>query len=184
MLVKDVVKEASELVGVAENVNLDLNGNTAVLGRETEILLHCYNLIENELALDYYPLVTEEEISTDTGRVDFDTLQKPVVRFLSVCDVYGEHVKYDLFAGYLKTKPGTLKLRYTYTPSLEKTLDGTAECALAVSQRMMAYGVASEYCFIVGLYDEGEAWAKKYRDSIMAVYRAQKSKKIKARRWA
>ena len=128
-------------------------------------------------------IVDEEEISTDTGRVDFDALKKPVVRFLAVRDVYGEHLKYDLFVGYLKTKPGTLKLQYTYTPSSEKTLDGTAEIALEVSKRMMAYGVAAEYCFIVGLYEEGEAWAKKYRDSIMAVYRAQKGKKIKARRW-
>lgn len=183
MIVKDIVKNAGELVGISEQVATYLDGDTSVGKKEVETLLSCYNLVENELALDYYPLVAEEEISTDTGRLDFGLLKKPVVRFLAVQDAYGIHVPYTLYVGYLKTSAGTVKLRYTYTPSLEKGLSDACECALGVSERMMAYGVAAEYCFMNGLYEEGEAWSKKYRDSIMATYRAQKSKTIAARRW-
>ena len=183
MLVKDVIKEAGELVGIATAVNAFLDGEKNVGEKVVETLLTCYQLVENELALDYYPLVTEEEIATDTGKLDFEILQKPVVRFLAVRDVYGKHLPYDLYVGYLKTEPGILKIKYTYTPTTKKDRDGVCECALGVSSRMMAYGVASEYCFISGLYEEGEVFAKKYREAIASVYRVQKSKTISSRRW-
>lgn len=183
MLVRDVIKEAGELIGIATAVNGFLDGEKDVGEKEVETLLSCYKLVENELALDYYPLVTEEEIATDTGKLDFGILKKPVVRFLAVRDVYGKHLPYDLYVGYLKTKPGILKIKYTYTPTAKKEINGVCECALGVSSRMMAYGVASEYCFISGLYEDGEIFAKKYREAISAVYRAQKSKTIASRRW-
>lgn len=177
MTVNDCVKLAAVELGISEALE---SGEAAE--KILSLLVKCYNIVENELALDYLPLTAEDEVETATGTVEFSVLKENAVRICKVADESGEAVKFKLFPTYLKTQPGKLKIWYTYTPQ-EKVADDKCECALGVSARMIAYGVAAEYCLCMSLYEESAVWDKKYKGAIEAVYKATPSKRIQSRRW-
>ncbi len=182
MTVKDVITTAADMVGVGECVKNYLNGDVSQGGTETTALLRCFNFIENEVALDYLPLVAEDTLYSETGKVEYSALSRSAVRILSVKDGNDDKLKYKLFPDFLQTQSGEITIKYTYTPS-EKTLSDIAEFNLAVSLRLVSYGVAAEYCFSVGLYEEGESWNKKYKDALAAAYSTRPTKIMRSRRW-
>ena len=182
MTVKDVIALAAEELGIGDVVKAYLGGDKSQGEAETKALLRCFNLVENEVALDYLPLFAEDTVFTETGAVEYSALTKEAVRILSVKDSSGNSVKYKIFPSYLSAQAGELVIRYTYTPTA-KTLDDESDFLLLVSDRLLAYGMAAEYCFSCGLYDEGEAWNKKYKDALKAAYRAKPAKVMRSRRW-
>jgi hypothetical protein len=182
MTVKEVIILAAEELGIGDAVKGYFDGDGAQGVTETMALLRCFNLVENEVALDYLPLFAEDTVLTETGVVEYSALSKTPVRILSVKDESGNSVKYKIYPSYLAAQAGELSIRYTYTPNT-KTLTDSSDFVLFVSDRLLAFGVAAEYCFSCGLYDEGEAWNKKYKDALKAAYRAKPAKVLRSRRW-
>ena len=182
MTVKDCMILAATELGIAEELDAYFNEATDAYARVGKTLLQCYNVVENELALDYLPLTMEDEVQTQTGRVEFSVLSCKAVRILHVTDGNDEAVKYRIFPNYLKTQPGKLKILYVYSPS-EKGLNDECECASTVSKRMLAFGIAAEYCLRMGMYEEADVWNKKYKGAIEAAYKATPCKRISSRRW-
>ena len=183
MTVKEVLLTAAFELGMADEVQAYLDGSSEAGEADTENLLRCFNLVENELALDYLPLYREEDISTETGVVFFSDLSRAAVRVVRVTDAWGNETSFKLYPEYLKTQPGNLKVGYTYTPK-EKTLDGESDFTRFVSPRLFAYGIAAEYSLASGMFEEAAVWDKKYKEAIAAAYRAKPKGNIKARRWA
>lgn len=183
VLVKDAVRAAARAIGILDGVNAYLNGEENEQGeRDTELLVECFNRVENELALDYLPLVAEDRITTTAGAVEYTQLRKPAARILSVEDGNGNTQKYRLYPDRLETVTGKVKIVYAYTPS-EKGLDGESEYQTAVSQRLFVYGMAAEYSLAVGELESASAWDKKYKEAIQAAYRRRPAARIIARRW-
>ncbi len=182
MTVKELIVAAAISLGIAENVNAYLENGDSVGQKDTERLLECFNLVENELALDYLPLYAEETLQSATGSIDFSALSKAAVRILQVTDEWGNSVKYRLFPDYLKTQPGKLLISYTYTPK-RKELGEESDFVLQASSRLFAYGMAAEYSLMTGRYEEAAIWDKKYKEAIDAAYRARPCERIKSRSW-
>lgn len=182
MKVKDCMLLAAELLGIRAEVDANLSGSTSIGVTETEKLLHCFNLVENELALDYLPLLAEDELETDTGAVLFSEFAHSPVRIVKVLDGNGETLDFTLFPEFLKTAAGKIKVRYTYAPKT-KEVDGESDFTLGVSERLIALGMVSEYSISVGLYEEASVWEKKYKDAIAAAYKTKGAKRIQSRRW-
>ena len=181
MTVKEVIKEAAEIVG-AEKVKAYIDDEVSGGERQTEVLLRCFNIVENELALDYLPLKCEETFQSQTGAIDYAALSKKAVRILSVKDESGNSVPFKTFPDHLKTQAGVLQVLYSYLPE-EKALSGESDFKTLASKRLFAYGVAAEYCLSCGLYEEAAVWDKKYKEAIAAVYKMHPPKRIASRRW-
>lgn len=174
------------LLSAAEALHLDdaiayLSGKSTKLG-ETNDLLRCYNLVENELALDYLPLQAEETFESTTGVLYYSTFDNAIVRVLHVSDESGNPTDFKLFPDYFKTQPGVVCIRYTYSPKA-KTVDQVCEYTMQASARLFTYGIAAEYTLALGMFEESAAWDKKYKDAITAVYRARPCKMLRSRRW-
>ena len=180
MIVKNIVICAGDLVGIGDQVRDEIERDAD--SKIVQCLLKCYNLVENELSVDYFPLLFEETDSTDTGALYLDSFSKKPVRIVKVVDAWENEIPFKLFPNFLKTQTGKVCVRYAYEPE-EKKLQGKGEVSLHVSERLIAYGVASEYALASGLFEEASAWDKKYKDAISAVYRANPARKISARRW-
>ncbi len=183
MTVKETILLAAGELGVEERVRDYLDGKGETGKRETEVLLRCFNLVENEVALDYLPLYCEDEVDSETGFIAYSELTRPAVRVLGVADMWGNSAPFKLFPQYLKTQPGRVKIVYTYTPA-EKTAEENSDFVLQASPRLFAYGIAAEYCLAAGLYEEAAVWDKKYKDALTAAYRNRTSKVMRSRRWA
>ena len=182
MTVKEVVVLAAELLGNSDDVKAFLGGNVNVGEKETADLVRAFNLIENELALDYFPLFCEEVMDVESGRLYYRDLSRAAVRICSVARESGEKIPHKIFSEYMQVDGGRVVVKYAYTPSI-KDINGESDFLIGVTANLMALGLAAEYCFMNGLYGEAEAWDKKYRTEITKAYRALPSKSIKERRW-
>lgn len=184
MKVKDIIIMTAAELGLLESVQAHLDGGENSVGaRAAELLLTCFNLVENELALDYLPLLAEDELTSATGAVEYSALEYPVVKVLSVENEWGDSVKFKLFPTYLKTQAGKVKITYTYTPK-EKGMDEASDYMTQVSKRLFVYGMAAEYLLATGQFEEAAAWDRKYKEGIEAAYRVLPCKRIRSRRWA
>ena len=182
MTVLEIIRAAATELGIADDVDDYLEGVSSVGAADTENLLRCFNLVENELALDYLPLYAEEEFETETGVIYFSEFSRAAVRVVKVTDGYGNETAFKLFPEYLKTQGGKVVVRYTYTPTA-KTLTDESEFKTLASVRLFAYGIAAEYSLASGLFEEAAVWDKKYKEAIACAYRSRPSKKIASRRW-
>lgn len=183
MTVKEAVTMAAKELGIYEDVQGVLDGTGTDGEEKVRLLVDCFNIVENELALDYLPLQAEDEMYSTTGTIEFAALRYQATRILHVTDEWGNRTKFSLFPAYLKTQPGKVKIGYTYTPE-PKTLEGESDYRLYVSTRLLAYGIAAEYAYAVGLFEEASVWDKKYKDAITAAYRVRPCARLRSRRWA
>ncbi len=182
IIVKDVVLAAASALGIYNVVagfleHGDMNG-----AEDTELLIRCFNMVENELALDYLPLYAEEEVETETGCVYYSELSRSAVRVVKVEDAWGNDTAFRLFPEYLKTQGGKIKIRYAYAPE-KKTIADESDYHSYASVRLFSYGVAAEYSLSMGLFEEAAVWDKKYKDAITSAYRTNPCKVIQSRRW-
>ncbi len=181
--VKDVVLLAAEFVGVKEKVDDYLSG---VMDDEHKRLIDglvcCYNMVENELAVDYLPLVKEEQMAAKDGKIAYTDLSQKAAYILGVFDAYGNSVAHKCMAAYLAVGAGKYLVRYAALP-LVKTFDDCSEYSVGVSERLFAYGVAAEYCLHKGLSAESAAWEKKYKKALAETFRVKELKTIKAGSW-
>ena len=182
MTVTKILYAAAKMLGIGVEVeeyfeNDDNNGQ-----KEAENLLQCYNLVEKELALDYFPLKAEDTMLSFTGRVEFNQLAHAPVRILEVKNEKGEKLDFELFPAYLKAKEGTLTVVYTYTPQDKWAFD-ECEYGNSVSETMFLYGTLAQYALMQGMYEEALVWDKKYKKAIEDTYSLQTCKRLQSRRW-
>lgn len=185
MTVQEVILTAATELGFKDDIAKFFAGEDAseATKKKAELLLDCFNLVENEVALDYLPLYAEDDVYTETGAVLYETLSRSVVRVLRVADEWGNPAQFTLFPDRLQAQPGKLKIAYTYTPEKKEIFD-ESDFRAQVSTRLLAYGVATEYTLATGLYEESAVWDKKYKDAIAAAYHARPSVRMRSRRWA
>lgn len=183
MTVKETILLAADELGLGDGVREYFSDGAETGRKEAETLLRCFNIVENEVALDYLPLYCEDEAESETGAVEYSALSGDAVRVLRVTDEWGNGVPFKLFPKYLKTQPGRVRISYTYTPK-EKTFEDDSDFVLQASPRLLAYGMASEYCLACGLYEEAAVWDGKYKDALAAAYRSRPSRVMRSRRWA
>ncbi len=181
--IKDAVRETAQSLGLGEEVDAYLDGCETYVGENAvALLLRCFERVENELALDYLPLLAEDEVVSGTGVVDYASLQKSAARILCVENEWGESLKYKLFPTYLKTSAGKLKIVYAYAPAT-KTIEEESEYDTLVSKRLLVYGMAAEYSLAVGELAAAKIWDKKYKEGVQAAYKLGACKRLRSRRW-
>lgn len=155
---------------------------------ELASLLRCYNLVENEVALDYFPLETEETFAVaDIGQggiLPFKAFAYAPVEVLSVKGESGLPLSHKSRpTGLIMPQNATrVHILYTYSPK-EKEWGDDAEVSPQVSERLLSFGVCCEYCLTNGQYAEAAAWEKKYREALRAANTGHKKLAVRSRRW-
>ena len=182
--VENVVRLAAQIVGLGETAEEYFGGNPSEeTKRIVQGLVGCFNLVENELAVDYLPLVCEETLSTDEeGNIEYARLSKKVAYIISVRDERGGIVKAKRMPTHLALEVGKYTVRYAALP-VEKTAKDCCEYETGVSARLLAYGVAAEYCLHKGLYAEHAAWDKKYKEALLIACKSRGAWHLKERAW-
>ena len=182
--VENVVRLAAQMLGLGETAEEYFDGQPSEeTSRIVQGLVGCFNLVENELAVDYLPLVCEETLSTDEqGNIEYARLSKKVAYIISVRDEFGAIVKAKRMPAQLALGVGKYVVRYAALP-VEKTAWDRCEYETGVSVRLLAYGVAAEYCLHKGLYAEHAAWNKKYKEALLIACKCRGVGRLKERAW-
>ncbi len=175
--VENVVRLAAKLVGIQEKVDGHFNGTITA---ETKLLIEglvcCFNTVENELAVDYVPIVCEETVTADDGGIEYASLSRPAAHVIAVFDDKGKEVEVRKLSSRLGLAAGTYTIRYAALPA-KKDVEDSSDYDVEVFERLLAYGVAAEYCLHRGFYEEHVVWEKKYRLAIDAALKIQEESK-------
>lgn len=184
MKVRDVLINVRELLNLPIDVHYNITGEAFGSAGQEEVntLVRCFNAVENELAVDYLPLYQEDTVQTDTGAIFYTDFSRRPVRIAEVRDENGNAVKYKIFPQYLKTQKGKTVIRYSYAPE-EKFLYSDSEYSLEIAQRLLEFGIATEYCLMRGMFEEASVWEKKYKQALKTAYKAYPSVILRSRRW-
>ncbi len=181
--VKEVIKTAAELIGDGDLAKTVEEGSSS--SEELSLLLKCFNLVENEVALDYFPLKTCETFTPAGGLIYFTSFSEPPIRLISVTDGGGCPLAYERFFDRIDLHGYGQKVEVTYAfAPVTKTLEGNSDYAGRVSARLLACGVATEYLLAAGRYAEASAFNQKYRDALRAAAEPGHKLTVRARRWA
>ncbi len=183
MLVKEVVALAAETLGrsdLAQAVEAAEEGSDG----EVKSLLRCYNLIENEVALDFFPLKTAERFVPAQGKISYASFSFAPVNILKVTDEEGTPVRFGIMPTYISVPQtaGELEVVYAYSPPVKDLGDETA-FSDHISARLLAFGVASEFCITNRQFAEGAMWGRKYRDALRAAGIYRRTLSVRSRRW-
>ena len=166
MKVKEIIELSAELLGIK------------LMDENIETLLHCYNLVENELAVDYFPLLAMDKVYIKENKIKYIDLKKQVRRILKVQDYQNDEVKYNILPEYLelaKNYNGHLFfVKYHYIPE-EKTIEDNCEYDNRMKQALK-YGVCAEHCIMQGDFQSASIFDDKYKSEIKERYSYKEKK--------
>jgi hypothetical protein len=161
MYVKDVLKTATLFLDRTDLYSV-LVGNAEATEEqqyELDVLLCCYNAVEDELARTSFPLVKAEHHTVTDGKVEYGNFGNSPVRILSV-KYKGRKVPCTLYTKYLNVDVPEVDITFAYAPTVKELSDTCEVSGEAQSVELPALGVAAEYCLISGLDSEAEMWEK------------------------
>lgn len=182
MSVKDVISLACDFtenqeLGEALSNNSTLNDEQSLL---CENLVKCLNLVNNEVASEYIPLIKCERVKPQEFKVLFSTLTSNVLQIISVRDTLGRKVKFKAYDNYLMAFASEVDIIYQAQPE-QLSLDSDFNSNLP--DRVYAYGVAREYYFQQTLFDEADVWEDRFKNSLQVLSRKRSEIKVPERRW-
>ena len=184
MTVKDILIAAARLCGKTETADY-LSGkpcaDAGAAQREAETVLRCYNLAENEIALDYLPIRRTEETVSD-GLVPYAALEKPPLEIIAAEDGAGNRLPFSAVRDGVRVRAGNVVLTYSYRPSVKRMQDAP-EMSGKANARLLILATACEYALMSGMTDEAALLDRRYRDALACACR-ERGGRLKMRRWA
>lgn len=118
-----------------------------------EDLLRCFNLVEKEMAIDYFPLYKTD--LTNNKRVYYSELDYNPVRIVSC------NCKFKMNKEYIESKDVIKEVVYSYIPNDKGFYD---ECSYGMEfLKCYIYGVISEFLLQNHFYEEAAFWSKKFK---------------------
>lgn len=186
MKVKEILSFACDFIGEKE-LKEKLESSTTVTFTDKEqekvdSLLRCFNFVNQEIASDYLPYLTTEEIDVDNSILNFNSLTKVIINVYSVKGSFGRNVRYKVFPSHIEIYGKAKSITYSYLPEDEELNDEfTFNCGL--SARIFAYGIASEYLLSDGLSEDAEIWEERFKESLFVLSRKRSETRLPKRKW-
>ncbi len=185
MTVKEILKLVCEFVGEKELMAKLQAEVLSVEQREQEKLdcmVRCFNLVNQEIASDYLPFLTREEVDAQGPILNFSTLKKTVVNIYEIKNKFGVSLKFKNYPNFVEVSGKPKTVTYSFLPD-ELSLDDEVEKNCGLSARVYAYGVASEYLLIMGVGDDAEIWETRFKDSLFVLSRKRNEHILPRRSW-
>ena len=166
MKVKDIIASALEILG-RDSLAQKLKSGVETTAEESEllnVLLYCFNAVEDEVARCYIPLSARENMTSRNGEYYYLGFIHAPVRIKCVT-ANGKKINYEKFPLYMVADAAEICVEYEYSPR-KKTMEGTCEFSDGTGEYLFACGAAAEYCLINGETKAAALWESKYRKCI------------------
>lgn len=184
MTVRKVISETMRLVGrVVEADGVDSMTITDTTARLKRAMLTYLNAVFDELARGYFPLDTQESLTSENGVYPFADFLKTPIKINRV-ESDNHPVEYRVYPDYLQTDAKEITVFYEYAPPELTETDEFFYPVYAVSKRLVQYGMAAEYYLVSGDGTAYALWENRYRSEIDALMsRSTVKGRIPPRRW-
>jgi len=180
--IREVLSLAAENLG-REDLKAEIDDLAGDPEGELKSLLRCYRLVENEIALDYFPLKCTETVTLQNGAVEYAVFRHSPVRILRVTAA-GRDVPFctDALSLSVETDIPSVTVHYCYVPDAGEWT-GDVPFGGAVSARLLSFGIACEFCLGAGQYSDAAMWEKRYREALQAANIVRRKLGMRSRRW-
>lgn len=188
MQVKEILNLACNYLGKEELLSSNYfvqNGEelSADLQKDLNKLLNCLNVITEEIATSYIPLLKEKEVVFTDGKIGIDEIDDNVAMVVSVKSKSGKTLKFKYYCDKVVCLANTALITYKVYPS-ELTLNGDAQTfGNRLSARVLAYGVASEYAYSEMLFDDATIWETRFKNALLYASEKKGELNMKKRGW-
>ena len=182
MLVKDIIALACDFTE-NQKVKDALADNLTLTDEESAIcdsLVKCFNLVNNEIASEYIPILKNEVVKTKDFKVEFSDLTFSPSQIISVKDAYGRKIRFKVFDDYIMALASSVEITYTTMPT-QLTLE--SEFSSTLPERVYAYGIAREYYFLQSLFDDADIWEERFKNTLQVLQRKRSEILMPRRRW-
>ncbi len=188
MKVNKIISIAADILGVDGVKNYIETGvceDLATMRAVTEKMLSAYNLTIQGIASEYVPLYKTETFQ-NVNEIIFKDLPDIPIEIIAVTDVDGVEIDCVQTLDRLCFKRAEQKVCvcYRYIP---KDREFDEECDYApvtkITPRIIAYGLASEFCAINGANSQSKEWGDKFERAIRGVLYPRKKLIMPRRRW-
>ncbi len=177
--VKEVLGLAAANAGRGD---LDDTALSSASNADTAELLRCYNTVENEVALDFYPVARSQIFKPVGGKVAVTAFERQPVNILRVTDGKGRRLPFSQSAEYVGVEGEEVEIEYTYAPA-QKSVGDKSEFGDKISARLLSYGTAAVYLLSRGCPAEAGEWERRYREALRAAGICRRTLSVRARRW-
>lgn len=153
--------------------------------RDLKLLIEIANLVIREVAEEYSPTYAIEKVGSNTNsEILLSLFSKQFLKALWVKNANGDKETFNTYSSFVKvSKPNRMfEVCYQYQPQ-KRSLDENIELSAETSTRVLAYGVASEFCLTELLFDEAIMWDTRFKSSIQNAIRKTKERKVAERRF-
>lgn len=186
MIVKEILLSTATCLG-REDIVAYLNGNTENVNEETinavSVMVSLINIVLNELAATYIPMVKTEGLAFSANKFLFADLSENIIEVEDVFDDYGNKVNYKISGEYLVADIKTGVIKYHYLPKNYDLNDMIGYRETDVCKMTLVAGLAAEFSISEGLFDEAVMWHNRFVDGVSAQTKP-KNVKTKSRCWA
>lgn len=181
MEVKKVIKQVATLLQLTNVINVnfdDFENADSQTKKDVNLILSSINEVLSDVAIDFIPLKTSENITVSGGTFDLTNLTNAFYKLVKV------HTKKKYVVDFetLIIENGSYKVDYLYLPDEYELADDIEEFDNRLTIYNLSYGVAAEFCAISGNYSEAEMWNSKFINS-MENCKKRKIADLKQRRW-
>ena len=137
--------------------------------------------VVHEISTDFFPLKISKSINISGGKLDLRELNDRVAHVFSV-KKNGVNFRFITRFDRIETNAdGLCQIEYSYLPKLT-SMQTVIPIFSKINERIIAYGVAAEYCLINGLSD-ALIWDKRYKDALRRTLITRGEKRIRKRAW-
>ena len=151
--------------------------------KDLDMLKRCLYLITNEISTDYLPIYAKKEVEFCFGELPLSSIDDKVYEIVKITDIEGKNIKFKIYDNVIMANASKANVVYTKFAK-DVTLDGECEdFSGKIPDRVLAYGVAMEYCFISSLFDEASIWENRYKNSLLVQSRNKHNAVMPKRRW-
>ncbi len=184
MTVKEILDIACTFINRLDAKEYFSSGNGSEdVAKDGEVLIDLLNVVVNELACTYVPMISSEDVSAAGGRIYYKDLKEKALKIIKVTDRNNAEVDYKYAYQYITVNLPFVTVFYEYSPKKVGIDDEVGYLEKDVPARVIAYGVAAEYLLVNGDFDEAVTWHKRYTDAIANIC-LPKNKKMAGRLWA
>ena len=150
---------------------------------ELDLLVRCCNLVLGELAESEFVLRAQTEVNAENGRIERAALDERLNDILSVT-AHGRRLPVrEYFDCITVPYSGKCTVTYTFAPAKVGIGDDSPYAGNKPSARLIAYGIAREYCQISGMTDEAAVWDGRFAAAATEEARGKCEKTVLPRKW-
>ena len=186
---KQIIQYLSKWFNITEILELEeFGGEQITISSSTQSVIDeltsCINLVVDEIACDYFPLLTTQIVTAKNNQIPYSDLDKQILRIFAL-KKHSANIPYKSFPNHIEVEiNGDLSLTYSYIPtppeSITKSLDIVGS---PLTPRIVAYGVAREYCIFNSLYDQAEHYNARFISAMENALTKRSAITLPKRRW-